>query len=111
MFCSLNSAETNDELQTIARTVAPLQAAHRDNILLDERLFARVKTVWDARAALALAPEQARLLEQTYKRFVRGGALLQGEAKQRMRAINEELAALSVAFGERCSRRPTATSW
>jgi peptidyl-dipeptidase Dcp len=100
VFSNLNSAETNDELQAIARQVAPLQAAHRDAILLDERLFARVKTVWEARASLALEPDQARLLELTYKRFVRGGALLGPEPKQRMRAINEELSKLSVAFGD-----------
>lgn len=100
VFGNLNSAETNDELQAISRQVAPKQAAHRDSILLDERLFARVKAVWEARDALTLQPDQARLLDLTYKRFVRGGALLQGEARQRMRAINEELAALSVAFGE-----------
>ena len=100
VFSNLNSAETTDELQAIARQVAPLQAAHRDAILLDERLFARVKAVWDARATLALEPDQARLLELTYKRFVRGGALLGPEPKQRMRAINEELSKLSVAFGD-----------
>lgn len=100
VFSNLNSAETNDELQAVSKKVAPLQAAHRDSILLDERLFARVKTVWDNRASLTLAPDQARLLELTYKRFVRGGALLEGEARKRMRAINEELAALSVTFSE-----------
>jgi peptidyl-dipeptidase Dcp len=100
VFSNLDSAETNEALQAVAREVAPLQAAHRDATLLDEKLFARVKAVWDARATPALEPDQARLLELTYKRFVRGGALLHGDARQRMRDINAELAKLSVAFGE-----------
>ena len=100
VFSNLDSAETNEALQAIARELAPLQAAHRDATLLNEQLFARVRAVWDARASLALEPDQARLLELTYKRFVRGGALLAPAAKERMRDINAEMAKLSVAFGE-----------
>ncbi|HPC82056.1 MAG TPA: M3 family metallopeptidase [Thermoanaerobaculaceae bacterium] len=100
VFQNLVGAETNEALQEIARTTAPMMAAHRDDIALDPRLFERVKAVWEARASLALNPEQARLLEETYKGFVRGGALLAGEPRERFRAINAELAALGTKVGD-----------
>jgi len=100
VFFNLQSAETNPKLQAINRELAPQLARHRDDMILNPALFARVKAVWDARESLKLTPEQARLLEQTYKRFVRGGALLEGEQKERFRAINQELAGLSVKFGD-----------
>jgi peptidyl-dipeptidase Dcp len=100
VFGNLSSADTNDELQALAKKLAPLQAAHRDSILLNQALFARVKAVWDTRAELKLDPEQATLLEKTYKRFVRGGALLEASAKERLRAVNGEMAGLSVKFSD-----------
>jgi peptidyl-dipeptidase Dcp len=100
VFSNLDSADTNDRRQAIAKQVAPMMAALRDDIQLSEPLFARVKAVWDARASLALTPVQAKLLEETYKSFVRGGANLTPEQKERFRAINQELSVLSVTFGE-----------
>jgi peptidyl-dipeptidase Dcp len=100
VFGNLQSAETNDRLQAINRETAPLLAKHRDDVVLNEALFRRVRVVWDARDSLKLAPDQTRLLEQTYKRFVRGGALLEGEKQERFRAINQELASLGVKFGD-----------
>jgi peptidyl-dipeptidase Dcp len=100
VFSNLSSAETNPELQAIGKEVAPKMAAHRDDIRLDPALFQRVKAVWDARAKLALPPDQAKLLEDTWKDFVRGGARLDGAGKERLRAINGELASLSVKFGD-----------
>lgn len=100
VFNNLSSAETNPELQAIAKDLAPKLAAHRDDIILDEALFRRVKAVWDARARLKLEPDQARLLEDRWKDFVRGGAQLDAAGKERLRAINAELASLSVRFGE-----------
>ena len=76
VFSNLVGAETTPELQTVNREVMPLLAAHRDDIHLDAKLFQRVQAVWDARAGLKLAPDQARLLERTYKGFVRAGAAL-----------------------------------
>jgi peptidyl-dipeptidase Dcp len=99
VFQNLSSAETSDALQAIQREVAPMLAAHRDDILLDPALFARVKAVWDARATLGLEPDQQKLLEDTWKDFVRGGALLPKEGQARLRKINAELAGLSVKFG------------
>lgn len=100
VFSFLTGAETNEKLQALARELAPLRAAHQDAILLDPALFRRIKTVWDARATLSLTPEQQMLLERTYKRFARGGALLDETGKDRLRALNSELASLSVQFGD-----------
>lgn len=100
VFSNLNSADTNDRRQAIARETAPLEAALEDDILLDARLFARVKAVWEQRERLGLDAQDARLLELTWKRFVRGGANLGPEQQQRLRAVNQELSSLGVAFGE-----------
>jgi peptidyl-dipeptidase Dcp len=100
VFNNLNSSNTNDQMQRIAKDVAPKLAKHADDIALDAGLFARVKTVYESRDKLALAPEQARLLEKTYKEFVRGGANLAPDKQARLRRINEELSVLTVKFGE-----------
>ena len=100
VFSNLTSAETNDSLQAAARVVAPMLSGHQDDILLNEALFRRVQAVWDGRAGAKLAPDQAMLLERTYKNFVRGGAKLSAEGKEKLRAINTELAGLSVQFAD-----------
>jgi peptidyl-dipeptidase Dcp len=100
VFENLNSSNTSPELQQIAKDVAPKLAKHQDDIALDPGLFARVKTVYEGRDKLTLTPEQSRLLEETYKGFVRGGANLPPEKQDRFRQINEELAVLTVKFGE-----------
>jgi peptidyl-dipeptidase Dcp len=108
VFQNLSSAETSDALQAIQRQVAPMLAAHRDDILLDPVLFQRVKTVWDARATLTLGPDQQKLLEDGWKDFVRGGALLPKEGQERLRQINAELAGLSVRFGNNLLKETNA---
>lgn len=100
VFSNLSSAETNEQIQEIARKVVPLTTALRDDIMLDEKLFVRVKTVWNQREKLKLRPVQIRLLEETYKNFERGGANLTPQQKERFKAINEELSLLSVKFGD-----------
>lgn len=100
VFYNLNSALTDDAMQAIAKKMAPLMSKHGDDILLNEALFERTKTLYDKKDTLELTEEQTMLLEKTYKDFVRGGALLSGEAKTRFRAINERLSLLSVQFGE-----------
>ncbi len=100
VFHNLRSADTNERLQEIARQVAPLTSALQDDILLNEKLFARVKAVWEQRDTLGLDAEQRRLVEETYKGFVRGGANLPAESKTRLRAINEELALLGLKFSD-----------
>ena len=100
VFSNLNSAETSEERQAIAREVTPLTTALADEIVLNAALFARVQAVFAQRAALGLSPEQLRLVEETHKRFVRGGASLDAAGQTRLRAVNERLALLQLRFGE-----------
>jgi peptidyl-dipeptidase Dcp len=100
VFFGLLSAETNERHQATAKKVAPMLAAMRDDIALDEALFRRVKAVWEARETLDLDPERRMLLKRTYRDFVRGGANLDAKGKKRLRAINSDLSVLGVRFGE-----------
>jgi peptidyl-dipeptidase Dcp len=100
VFYSLQSANTNDEIQSIANAVTPLLSKHQDDIFLNEQLFARIKTVYEKRSAAGLNPEQLKLLEDYYAMFIRGGASLSAEKKERFRAINQELSVLQLKFDE-----------
>ncbi len=100
VFGAVNSANTNDTLQDVARTMAPERAAHSDAIILNPALWERVDAVFQQRETLALSPEQDKLLEETHKGFVRSGAALGDAAKARIMEINGELAQLSTEFGE-----------
>jgi peptidyl-dipeptidase Dcp len=100
VFGALQGADTNPVIQGIAKEATPLIAAHGDNIRLNEKLFARVKVVYDQRAKLSLTPENQFLLENTYRDFVRGGALLDEKQKARLRELNQQLAMLSLRFGD-----------
>lgn len=108
VFFNLSQAETNDELQKLAQEIAPRLSAFRDDIFLDERLFARVKAVWDQRQGLALEADQRALLKRVYTTFVRGGAGLDAKAKERLRAVNAELAVLGVRFGDNLLKETNA---
>ncbi|MCK4537640.1 MAG: M3 family metallopeptidase [Candidatus Krumholzibacteria bacterium] len=100
IFFSLNSANTNEEMQAIAKEIAPLLAAHGDNIALNSDLFQKVKTVYLQKDDLGLNTEQNKVLTDYYKNFIRGGADLGGEDKATLREINQELSVLSLQFGE-----------
>ena len=100
VFGNLISSSTNEALQAINRAITPKLTALRDDIRLDPKLFARVDDLWTRRAQLGLTPVQLRLLEETYKGFVRGGARLDAAGKERLRALNAELAMLGVKFGD-----------
>jgi peptidyl-dipeptidase Dcp len=100
VFRSLAASETNDALQAANREAAPMLAAHGDDIRMNRRLFARIKAVWEQRDRLGLAGPQRKLLDDTYKDFVRSGANLGEAAQARLRAINGELSSLGVAFDE-----------
>ena len=100
VFGALQGADTNPAIQSIAKETTPLIAGHNDNIRLNEKLFARVKSVYDQRAKLKLTPEEQFLLENTYRDFVRGGALLDEKQKARLRELNQQLAMLSLRFGD-----------
>lgn len=100
VFYNYNSSNTNAEIQALAKEIAPKLSAHYDNINLNPGLFEKVRMVYENRNALNLNGEQARLLEDTYKDFVRGGAALESAAQVRFREINQELSVLTLRFGE-----------
>lgn len=100
IFSNLNSAETNKELQQEARVISPMLSGFSNDIMLNTKLFARVKAVYENREKLKLSAEERTLLEKTYKGFARNGANLTEEQKQRLRQIDKELASLSLRYGE-----------
>ncbi len=96
MICA---AEKNDNLTEVEEDMMPLLAAHYDQILMNDALFAKIKTLYDKREALGLDAEQLRLLEKSYNDFVRAGALLSPEKKEQLKKINAELSLTAVKFG------------
>lgn len=99
-FYGRSSVNTNDEIQQLEQEFSPLMSKHSDDINLNPKLFARVKAVYDQRESLKLDKEQARLLELTYKGFVRGGANLDADKQARLRELNEKIAMLELTFGQ-----------
>ncbi len=98
VFFNVLEADGNDEMNAIAQEVSPMLSALSDGILLDEVLFARVKSVYDQRDSLHLTHEQMRLLTETYKSFAQNGANLSADKKSRLKEINRELGLLSLQF-------------
>lgn len=98
VFFAVNGAHSNDTTRGVAKEIAPELSAHGDDIALNKPLFDRVEAVYQQRDDLDLTPEQQRLLEETYKQFVRAGANLDQDAQARLREINAELASLSQDF-------------
>ena len=99
-FSALTSSATSDDLRAIESRMSPKLAAHGAAIKLDAKLFARVDALFEDREALGLDAEQARVLERTHTGFVRAGAQLKGENRERLAKITEELAGLSTAFSQ-----------
>ncbi len=108
IFFNLNSAETNDEIQAIAREISPLLTDFSNDKLLDEKLFRRIEAVYHERDSLALNTEEKTLLDDTYKAFVRNGAKLSEEEKSRLRDIDKKLSQLSLQFGENVLKETNA---
>ncbi|WP_319480334.1 M3 family metallopeptidase [uncultured Draconibacterium sp.] len=100
VFGPLSSADTNDEMQAVARELSPLRTAHRNNIAMNAGLFERIKAVYDKRNELDFDQEQMRVVEKYYEDFVRGGANLSAEDQAKMKEINIELSDLYLQFGE-----------
>jgi peptidyl-dipeptidase Dcp len=98
VFYNLLSAAGTDGLQDLAGKIGPLNAKFGNDISLDPDLFARVKAVYDQKDTLTLTEEQETLLENNYKGFIRGGALLDDAKKQRLREISERLSTLGPDF-------------
>lgn len=109
IFSLLTSAETNAELEKIKTEMTPLMSQHSDAISMDSLLFKKIKSVYDRRDSLKLDEARARLLDRTYKRFVRNGALLSDADKAELKQINQQLASLSVRFGN--NRREAINSY
>lgn len=100
VFSNLNGANTNDEIQNIAKELAPNLAAHNDNIYLNEKLFLKVKSLWNKKEKLNLNIEQAKVLDNLHKAFVRSGANLADCDKNKLRKINEEISLTSLKYGQ-----------
>jgi peptidyl-dipeptidase Dcp len=100
IFFNLMSSETNDELQKIAQEVSPMLTKFQNDISLNPVLFRKVKTVYNQKENLGLNAEQQTLLENTYSNFIRQGANLSDEQKNRFREISTELSKLSLTFNE-----------
>ena len=99
VFGMLEAAETSEQMQDLSAEIMPRLAAHSDSFLMNDKLFAKVKSVYERRDAMDLDDEQKRLTEKIYNDFVRSGALLSAEEKSRLMEINEQLSSHSVAFG------------
>ena len=100
VFFGLSGANTNDEIQAIQREVTPLLTAHGDNINFNEKLFERVKELYDSKDKIKLTEEEAFILENMYKGFVRSGIMLQAEEKEKMKALNQRESGLVVQFNQ-----------
>ncbi len=99
IFGMLSSSDLDDKMQEVQNRMMPRLEEHYNRIMLNDSLFMRVKAVYDKRSTLKLDEVQMRLTEKTYNNFVRSGALLQGADKERLMAINAELSALTIRFG------------
>ncbi len=100
IFFNLNSAETNAEIQKIAQEISPLLSEFSNDVKLNEKLYKRVKQIYDSKSALNLTTEQDTLLTNSYKSFVRNGANLNEKDKTELRKIDVELSKLKLTFGE-----------
>lgn len=100
VFGNLLSAETNDEMQAIAERIMPQLTAHSNNISLNDKLFARIKFVYENENKSLLTHEESRLLEKTYDGFIRNGANLTEEQKERFRQLSSELSILTLKFSQ-----------
>jgi len=101
IFFNVQQANTDPAMDKIQTDVAPQLAAHADAIFLNAKLFARVKTLYDARASLKLDPEALQVLTLYYRQFVHAGALLSDKDKARLQAINKEDASLETQFQQK----------
>ena len=100
IFYNMTEAETTDDLKELSIKLAPTLSEHSDNISLNQDLFKKVDAVYQQKDALGLTTEQQRLLEETYKGFVRSGANLSPDKQARLREVNKELSTLGIKFSD-----------
>ena len=98
IFFNMTDAETTDELTQLSIKIAPVLSEHNDNIYLNQALFKKVNAVYQKKETAKLTTEQSRLLDETYKSFVRSGANLDNQKQARLREINKELSTLGITF-------------
>lgn len=100
LFSCLEAANTDDVLKATNKELAPILSSHYDNIMLNEDLFKKIKSVYDEKEALNLKPIEAYLLEEKYKNFTRSGINLNKEDKKTLKEINGKLASLTLQYGD-----------
>ena len=100
IFFNVNEANTNEQMQAIAEEISPVMTEYSMSILLNDKLFERVKQVYGQLDSLDLGPEQKRLTEITYRNFARNGANIPADRKEEFSKIQEELSLLSLKFGK-----------
>ncbi|SFF63016.1 peptidyl-dipeptidase Dcp [Duganella sp. CF458] len=110
VFGNLSGANTNDTFEALNRELAPKLSAHSDAIRLNEKLYARIKNLFDKRDKLKLDPESKRLLERYHTDFVRAGAKLSAADKEKLKAYNSQLAALSTTFSQNVLKEANASA-
>lgn len=110
VFFTLNSAETSDEMQALAQKISPVLTEHSNNISLDERLFARVKAVYETTDMSTLTTEEQRLLQKSYDGFARNGANLSEEGKAKYRELTTALSKTTLDFGQNMLKATNAYS-
>ncbi len=100
VFFNLSGSTTNPKIQEIEKEISPKLSSHYDSISLNPEIFKKVKILWENIDSFDLSLEERKILEETYKRFIRSGALLEGADKKRYAEINQELTKLSVQFSQ-----------
>lgn len=100
IFYPLLSADADDELMAISMKVTPILSDYSTSIVLNEKLWKRIKTVYDNRSSLTLTPEQKMLLEQSYESFAQSGATLEGDDREAYRRLSSQLSELTTLFGQ-----------
>ena len=100
IFNGLNYSDTNDEMQIVAEKSTSMLSKHIDDFYLNEKLFERIKYLYDNKESLNLSVEQNTVLENYYLNFVRGGANLSSDGKEKLRKVNDELSQLVLKFGD-----------
>ena len=100
VFFNLLSALTNDRMQDIAMEISPKLSEHRDAIMMNEKLFARIKAIYEKRNDSKLDSQQIRVVEKYYKDFVRNGANLSKDKQDSLKSVNSKLSKLELQFGQ-----------
>lgn len=100
VFYALNGANTNKEMQDIARQLSPVMSKHSDDISLNPGLFKKIKELYESRDRMKLDADQRKLLEEKYKGFVRGGANLEPAQQEKLRELNKQISMLQLNFGQ-----------